>query len=266
MKGKKQSVSKSIWKLATIAGLGLLCFVMITAIKSKKESYSSRLNININDYEKGKSMLLKEDIQLIIERVFGYDLVGVSIDDIKLLEVERLLENVPMIKEANVYIDALNKINVEVSQREAVLRVIDKYDNSYYLDESGVRMPKSKHFTPRVLIANGNISEYNDEEFKAETGVLHDLYKLALLIKEDTFLNAQIEQLYVNKKGEIEMSPKVGKQNILFGNFSNAEAKFKNLKIFYEDGIPYKGWNIYKTIDLRFDGQVIGKKHYLDKS
>jgi len=266
MNKKKQSMTKRFWTLASIVGLGLLCFVVVTAVKSKKESYSSRLNINIKDYEKGKSMLLKEDIQLIIERVFGYDLVGVSIDEIKLLEVEELLENVPMIKEANVYIDALNKINVEVSQREAVLRVIDKYENSYYLDESGVRMPKSKHFTPRILIANGNISEYNQEEFKAETGVLHDLYEMAVMIKKDAFLNAQIEQLYVNKKGEIELSPKVGKQNILFGNFENAASKFENLKIFYKDGMPYKGWNTYKTIDLRFNGQVIGKKHYLEKS
>ncbi len=266
MKVNQQGIKNNMWKLASIVGLGLLCFVVITAVKSKKESYSSRLNINIKDYEEGKSMLMKEDIQLIIERVFGYDLVGVAIDEIKLLEVENLLENVPMIKEANVYIDALNKINVEVNQREPVLRVIDKFDTSYYLDEAGVRLPISKHFTPRILIANGNITEYNDEEFKAETGILFDLYKLALLIREDDFLKAQIEQLYVNKKGEIEMSPKVGKQNILFGNFNKAETKLENLKIFYRDGMPYKGWNTYMTIDLRFDGQVVGKKHYLEKS
>lgn len=266
MKLKQQNIKNGFWKFASLAGLGLLCFVVITAVKSKKESYSSRLNINIDEYEVGKSMLMKQDIQLIIERVFGYDLVGVSIDDIKLLEVEELLENVPMIKKANVYIDALNKINVEVEQRKPVLRIIDKNHSSYYLDEAGVRLPISKHFTPRILIANGYIPEFNDAAFQAETGILFDLYKLSKLIKEDEFLKAQIEQIYVNKKGMIELSPKVGKQNILFGNAENAETKFENLKIFYRDGIPYKGWNTYKTIDLRFDGQVIGKKHYLDKS
>jgi len=38
------------------------------------------------------------------------------------------------------------------------------------------------------------------------------------------------------------------------------ETKFKKLKVFYKEVIPYEGWDKYQSIDLRFDKQIVGKK------
>ncbi len=264
---KKKGFKKSYLYRFLLAVLVILVgFLILSAVKSKKESYSKKLEINISNKIAGKSMLLAEDIEKIIHRSFGYDLVGVSLSDIEILEVENMLKHVPLIKEANVYIDANNNVNIEVEQREPVVRIIDKNGNNYYLDNLGVRIPVSNNFSPRVIVANGSIPEFNDIEFKKGKGILAEIFTLAKLLTNDEFYKAQIEQIYLTSKEEIVLVPKVGDHKILFGAFSNAEEKLENLKIFYRDGMPYKGWNTYKEIDLRYDGQVVGKKRNTNKS
>ena len=264
---KKRGFKKSyLYRFSLAMLVILLGFVVLSAVKNKKESYSKKLEISITNKAEGKSMLLVEDIEKIIQRTFGFDLVGVALNDIEILELETLLNNVPLIKEANVYIDANNDINIEVEQRDPVVRIIDKQGNSYYLDNSGIRIPISKNFTPRVIVANGEIPQYNSNEFENDRGIIRDIFKLAVIIQKDSFYAAQIEQIYLDQEEEFVLIPKVGKQRILFGKFEKAEEKLENLKIFYRDGMPYKGWNTYEALDLRFDGQVVGKRKNTNKS
>ena len=70
---------------------------------------------------------------------------------------------------------------------------------------------------------------------------------------------AQVDQIYINKKGQAELIPKIGNQEILLGDFQDVEGKLEKLIAFYKDGIGYKGWKTYSTIDLRFDNQVVCK-------
>ncbi|MEO0875832.1 MAG: hypothetical protein AAFY48_14655, partial [Bacteroidota bacterium] len=64
----------------------------------------------------------------------------------------------------------------------------------------------------------------------------------------------------LNKRGEMILSPKVGKQTILLGRFHNTADKLERLKTFYREGLPYKGWKAYRSFDLRYSGQVVCKK------
>jgi cell division protein FtsQ len=66
-----------------------------------------------------------------------------------------------------------------------------------------------------------------------------------------------IEQIYVSNTGEFTLIPKVGDQKILFGNYTNVKDKLENLKIFYQEGMPYEGWQKYRTINLKYKGQVV---------
>ena len=59
------------------------------------------------------------------------------------------------------------------------------------------------------------------------------------------------------------MIPVVGKQRIVFGKASSVkevEDKFQRLKVFYQEAMPYEGWNKYKEISLKYEGQVVCRK------
>jgi cell division protein FtsQ len=90
--------------------------------------------------------------------------------------------------------------------------------------------------------------------------LLTGIFELSQLLREDPFLHALIEQIYVTRQGELVLSPKVGKQIIYFGRYQEAEDKLKRLKVFYQEGLPYKGWDAYKSFDLRYKGQVVCTK------
>jgi len=251
-------------KLVKQISLGLLgaCLLalLITAAVTIRNKNSAVIDINIDKHGETKSLLVERDIKNIIERTYGFDLVGVPISDIDVLSVENLLKNVPHIKDANVYIDALNKVHVDVMPRKAILRIVDEHGSNYFLDEDGIRLPISTNFTPRVLVAHGNVPQYHDKTFSEMKGVLYDLFSLGLKISKDKFLSAQIDQIYINKNNEVELVPKIGNQEIKFGAIVDIDDKLEKLLAFYKNGISYKGWRTYESIDLRFHKQVVCNK------
>jgi cell division protein FtsQ len=135
--------------------------------------------------------------------------------------------------------------------------VIDKNGLNYYLDEEGFKMPLSKHFTTRTLVVTGNIPPHVPDFLEREKHVLKDLFDLSKYILEDDFWTAMIEQVYVTNSGEFVFVPTIGNQKIIFGKIDRKEDKFRNLKAFYDRAIPVYGWNKYRSINLKFKGQVI---------
>ena len=90
---------------------------------------------------------------------------------------------------------------------------------------------------------------------------MKDLFALANYIIADDFLEAMIEQIYVNKRREFVLIPKIGNQSIIFGKYLDVEDKFFRLKTFYKKGMSREGWKKYHSIDLRFKGQVVCEKN-----
>ncbi|MFD2147833.1 hypothetical protein [Mucilaginibacter antarcticus] len=79
-------------------------------------------------------------------------------------------------------------------------------------------------------------------------------------ITADSLWNAQISQVYVNQKHEIELIPRVGNQRILLGTADSIDVKFHNLLAFYKQALPQVGWDAYKQINITYANQVIGVK------
>ena len=50
-----------------------------------------------------------------------------------------------------------------------------------------------------------------------DSSVLRQIYPVALLISRDEFLKSFIDQIYVNENKEMELVPKIGSQEIIFG-------------------------------------------------
>ena len=70
---------------------------------------------------------------------------------------------------------------------------------------------------------------------------------------EDSFWNAQIEQIHVLPGKNIELVPRVGDHLIYLGKMAGFEKKLKRVKAFYERGLNQVGWNKYSRINVEFD-------------
>jgi len=189
-------------------------------------------------------------------------LIGKDLRDINIHSLENSLRNNPFIEFAKVYADMDGIIHVEIKQRLPILRIINRANVQFYIDENGLKMPLSENFTANVLVANGLIDEdFSGKVESLNTKLAKDLYRMAQFIKADTLWDNQIEQLYVDTKGDIEMVPRVGDHKIILGDADSLQTKFRNLLIFYKKAKPKVGWDTYKTINLKYANQVVCEKN-----
>ncbi|MCT4590338.1 MAG: cell division protein FtsQ [Carboxylicivirga sp.] len=176
-------------------------------------------------------------------------ILGRHIEELDCNKIESFLMKHPAISHCEVYLTYGGTLHLDVSQREPLVRVFDKSD-SYYLDMEGEKMPLFKKHSAHVLVANGYVRRLAKNE----------LMGIAKMIHEDEFWKAQIEQVYVNQKGELTMVPRVGDHTIEFGSVNDAVAKFRKLKALYKSGWNSREWNVYKKVSLKYNGQVVCSK------
>ena len=228
------------------------------------------------------------DVKVVIKDTMGYNFVGVKdimesvnnkfgslkgkpLSSINISLLEKIINTNPFIAEAEVFSTIDGKINIEVKQRTPVVRVVNVKDESFYIDDQGVFMPLSSEYTARVTVANGFIFDTESERKvtvydgeKRDTAIKHsridDVFHVANFIYHHDFWNAQIEQIYINLNGDIELIPRVGSQNIVLGSTEDLEKKMNKLLLFYNEGLNKTGWNKYKTINLKYEGQIVCTK------
>jgi cell division protein FtsQ len=197
----------------------------------------------------------------------GGKLVGRNLNDINIHKLENSLKSNPFIEYAKVFADMDGVVHVQIRQREPILRIINMANVHFYIDGKGLKIPLSDNFTSKVLVANGFI----DEDFSGKVDTLSskvakDLYRMAFFIRKDTLWDNQIEQLFVDLKGDIEMVPRVGNHKIILGDADSLQTKFRNLLVFYTKAIPKVGWDTYKTINLKYANQIVCEKNIFDKN
>lgn len=172
---------------------------------------------------------------------------GQPMGEINTEAIEVCLKRNPLIRKVECFKTNDHKLKLQIEQRIPVLRVMSFYGN-FYVDKEGKAMPVSPNYSARLTIASGFV------EKKFAEG---ELYKFALFLRNDSLWNAQIQQIDVAQNHDITLIPTVGPQKIVIGQISNYEQKMANLKAFYLEGCNRFGWNKYKTINLRYNGQII---------
>ena len=168
-------------------------------------------------------------------------------------------ERHPLVRQADVYVDARNRVRVRIEQPEPLIRIIDGHAASYYLDADGQRIPLSSSYSPRVMVATGQIPSYRDSILKQPDHLLAQLVQLSTQVEQDEFVKALIEQVHV-KNGEMFLVPKMGRFEIQLGDASNLEAKFRRLKAFYQHVLPTAGWDKYVLVNLAYKDQIVCRK------
>ncbi len=268
----KKILRISFWVLL-IAGLGtVFAFVQ----KQEGQLLCSKVNISIErDPLKENFFIEEDDIRKLVAKNFG-QIENTPLKNIDVNYLERLMYTNPWVAQADVYLTINGVVNIEIEQRQPILRIINEKGESYYMDSKGRLMLWSPAFTPRMLVASGHIKDsfeewnrttmdelVNNDTLKTRT-LLDDLYAMARFILADEFWSAHVEQIYINNYGEIELVPKVGDHKIIFGDSGEMEEKFWKLKTFYKEGLNYAGWENYDTLNLKFNNQVVcSKKNFI---
>ncbi len=198
------------------------------------------------------SFLRENDIRAMMKQA-GFSPKGKRIDAFDTHVLSQHLEQNKLIRQARCYHTPDSILRIDIYQRHPIMRIQTERGHNYYIDHDGELMPMHANAPALKLpLATGNIHEQ-----LARTR----LYEFALFLQKNRFWRSNIVQIHVTQKEEVELIPRVGDHIIKLGTFDNYEKKLDNLLTFYKKVLNKKGWNAYRSISLKFDGQVIGEKN-----
>jgi cell division protein FtsQ len=225
---------------------------------SSREQHSlicSGVAINISDSTSSR-FVCGDDIDLWIKKNHP-GVYGALFDSIDIRGIEEELEKLEAVKEAVVFkaINSKDTIDggtlvIEISQREPVFRVFTR-TLDYYVDRDGEIINWSPRYTSRAILVIGDVKR----DFARES-----ILPMVQYIVDDPFWKAQVDHIFVSGDGELKLMPMVGDHEILFGKSDNFKIKLRNLKKLYVDGFRNGGWTKYKTINLKFENQIVCTK------
>lgn len=195
----------------------------------------------------------RADIMRIVNSADSLKPIGKRADRFNTLSLERALQRNTLIADADCYPTPDSTLRIDINQRRPILRVkSDDLGRDFFVDIDGKIMAyKHSKKAVDVPLATGHISE------KIASG---PLYEMALYLRKHKKWDHEVVQIFVESDGDLQLIPRKGDHIILFGPVEDIESKFERLETFYDKVLDEKGWNLYKTVNLKFKGQVVGEK------
>lgn len=195
-----------------------------------------------------------------IADLYPMSMAGLSIDSVSLETIEDLYRSNPFVKECKAYIDKHYMLQIELEERHPLIRILSENGGNYYVDRDGRSMPVSGNYTPRTMLATGHIPLLPLNDHVDSNSIHKDIFQVALAVESDEFMSGFVNEIHVDKAGNILFYPLVGDFTIRLNNLDQLNHKFENLKIFLRDGLSRIGWDQYSELVIGYENQIIGKK------
>lgn len=229
----------------------------------------SKVNIKVS-YGVSDTIVLATNINESLKNEFG-DFLKKQRKDIDQKKIESFLMQNPYIEQAQVYQTLKGVLNIEIKQREPIVRIYTLRNKEYYIDKLGKVILIDDNQLTDVVVASGNVDINNSnldknldtidiENKKGFDKTLSNIYYIAQKLASDSILNYQIDQIYVPAKGNYELIPKIGNYIIRIGENKDLEEELIKLRYLYKEAFSRNGWDNYSFVDLRFRHQVVCTK------
>ncbi len=247
----------------------IFAIIILSAVHKKyTNTICSDIKVVVLDSNKAR-FISQNTIIDYLTRTYKKDIIGNIFKNINLFEIESDIKKNPFVKDAEVFRNNDDILEIQIQQRHALLRIFDKKNNSFYIDDEGNFMPTSHNFAPYVPIFTGDIPAIertqkhkitNIRDLKTKNNIYYKCFQMAKDLKKNNFTDELIDQVVVNTQNEFELIPKVGNFRIIFGSLKEAGKKIRNLEAFYKQAAPKTGWNKYSKINLKYTNQIVCTK------
>lgn len=235
---------------------GGLATLLVAAIGKKNKELCSDFRIRVKGNNDIFFIEAKDVLQLLKSATHG-KIKGQPMSAVDLHRLEGLLENNVWIKDAQLYFDNKNVLNVTVTEREPIARIFTNSSGSFYIDRDFKKIPLSDRATAKVPVFTG----YPEKISKAKDSFLiSEITNIADFILGNSFWMSQVSQINMDADQKFEMIPVVGNHTVELGDGENMIPKFNRLMVFYRDVLSKTGFDKYASIDVRFAGQVVAVK------
>lgn len=248
-----------------VALIGVLALSALMGFVAVRRQSATCWDVDVRViYSDSSVFLTKEDLLKSIRSHID-SIQNFPLNQIDLNTIHRAVTKTNAVKNAGVYTTVDGRCVIEVEQRVPVVRIFNAEGQSFYMDAEGYTFPASYRAAVRLPVFTGHIPDgvmaesYLDEKW-VYASCMDDILRLANFIRNNVFWSAQIEQVYLNASGDFEATTRVGDHQVIIGDANDLDIKFRKWMAFYANTIKGKDLNQYKTINLKFEGQVVCAK------
>lgn len=233
----------------------LFCYITFVTIWAHGESERHTCNgIEVAITRAGSADTITRNGVLYELSRYPRKIIGCPVKDINTLEVKNYLGRFSNFEEVNCVLRTDGILCVTVTPMIPALRVFDG-GKSYYINKDGKRIEAKANFFVDVPIVSGNFMD----RFRP-----HDLLSVVKFITSDPILNKLVGMIEADDADNIILIPRIHGHVINLGDTTRLPEKRRALLAMYRKVMPYKGWEAYDTISLKFEGQVVATRR--DKS
>ncbi|MGO3807244.1 MAG: cell division protein FtsQ/DivIB, partial [Sphingobacterium sp.] len=167
-----------------LAAIGLFGIGMLMSLVKTKDTVQICTSMKVM-VEGKETFIDQHDISDLVNKEFGR-IVGTELATLPSEQIEKALLKLPYVATAEVHADMDGVLQVAVTQREVILRIVNNVGQEYYVDTDGAKVPVTLKYVPHVLVANGNITEgYKTALDTIQTQLVKDLLSIVKHVKND---------------------------------------------------------------------------------
>ena len=164
--------------------------------------------------------------------------------------IEQCLLKHDMVRNAECYKSPFGAVHITVNQRIPILSVITS-EGSYYVDSDRRVMPIRQHIHVDVPTFKGCVGQ------RAAT---EEYYDFVVWLNTNQYWNKRIKNIHVSTPKHLVLSQEGQTSKIILGELNDYAEKLGKLHTLYTQGLDNIGHPTYREYDLRFNGQVVGRK------
>lgn len=248
--------------LSAVFLAGCIVVSYIAGVESRRPIVCKGVKITVLDSAEN-SFVSVADVRQFIDRSYG-KIIGEPLDSIDLVKIEKIVDGRSAVRKSEAFVTRDSILNITVTQRRPVVR-FQKKDGGFYADAEGYIFPLQNSYASHVQIVDGHIplaanSGYKgDIEDPKERAWFSSVMNVINHMEGSKVWKGKIVQISVDENGELTLIPREGNERFLFGQPHSLEEKFSKMEKYYTTIIPEKGSDHYRSVDVRFEGQIVCK-------
>lgn len=181
---------------------------------------------------------------------YPHRIVGSQLNQLNTVEIEQYLSRLNNFERVNCFFSPRGALVVKVLPLVPVMRVFSN-GKSYYVNKDGKRIESNAEFYSDVPVVTGNFSS----KFTPR-----DIMPIVNFVRKDKTMRELTSMIEARNANNILIVPRMQGHVINFGDTTRLQEKMRTLSMFYHQVMPYKGWQQYDTISVKYRGQVVATR------
>lgn len=240
---------KTIFKWLILTSL--FAYIACMTIWAREEAAKlacTGIEINIASAGRADSVTIKGVRQELAK--FPKKIIGTPLPSLNTRDIEQYLSAYSNFEDVECSLSTTGKLKVGIIPMIPELRVFEG-ESSYYINKDGKRIESKPNFFVDVPVVTGNFTP---------SFTPRNLIGLSRFIQSDPVMRHLVGMIEVRDPDNIILVPRIHGHVINFGDTANMVEKRQALLTMYRKVMPYKGWNMYDTISVKFRHQIVATR------